>query len=164
MTSKISIFHSYLRFCKWSMDHSLWKLVLYSKICLKKKTPFPFLIPLIMLIDNIGLPRWLSGKESACQCRKHRRHGFDPQVGKIPWRRKWQPAPIYSPSKLHGQRSLVGYSPWGCKKSGTTERLTTQPHIEVYIRSVESPGSTKSTFVGHFMVWLCCSHSLCLVL
>ena len=127
-------------------------MVLYSKICLKKKTPFPFLIPLIMLIDNIGLPRWLSGKESACQCRKHRRHGFDPQVGKIPWRRKWQPAPVFSPSKLHGQRSLVGYSPWGCKKSGTTERLTTQPHIEVYIRSVESPGSTKSTFVGHFMV------------
>ena len=41
-----------------------------------------------------GLPRWLSGKESACQCRRCKRHGFDPWVGKIPWRRKWQPAPI----------------------------------------------------------------------
>ena len=37
------------------------------------------------------LPRWLSGKESACQCRRHRRHGFDPWVGKIPWSRKWNP-------------------------------------------------------------------------
>ena len=40
-----------------------------------------------------GLPRWLSGKESACQCRRHRRWGLDPCVGQIPWRRKWQPTP-----------------------------------------------------------------------
>ena len=40
-------------------------------------------------------------------------------VGKIPWRRKWQPTPVFSPGKCHGQRSLVGYSPWGCKESDT---------------------------------------------
>ena len=39
--------------------------------------------------------------------------GFDPWVGKIPWRRKWQPAPVFLPGKFHGQRSLVSYSPWG---------------------------------------------------
>ena len=39
--------------------------------------------------DKYGLPWWLSGKEYACQCRRHRRRGFDPWVGKIPWRRKW---------------------------------------------------------------------------
>ena len=45
------------------------------------------------------------------------------RVGKIPWRRKWQPTPVLLPRKLHGWRSLVVYSPWGCKESDTTERL-----------------------------------------
>ena len=49
--------------------------------------------------------------------------GFDPWVWKIPWRRKWQSAPVLLPGKSHGQRSLVGYSPWGRKESDTTERL-----------------------------------------
>ena len=42
-------------------------------------------------------------------------------VGKIPWRRKWQPTPVLSPEKSHGQRNLVGYSPWDRKESGKTE-------------------------------------------
>ena len=67
-----------------------------------------------------GLPRWLSGKESTYQCR---RHGFDPRVGKIPWRRKWQPTPEFLPGKFHEQRSLAGYSPWGGKESNTTKQL-----------------------------------------
>ena len=50
--------------------------------------------------------------------------GFDTWVGKIPWRRKWQPTPVSLPGKSHGQRSLVGCSPCGRKESGTTERLT----------------------------------------
>ena len=54
-----------------------------------------------------GLPWWLSGKESPCQCRRHR---FDPWIGKNPWKRKWQPTPVFLPGKYHGQRSLVGYS------------------------------------------------------
>ena len=53
------------------------------------------------------------------------RPGLKPQVGKIPWRRKRQPAPVFLPGKSHGQRSLAGYSPWGYKESDTTERL---PH------------------------------------
>ena len=44
-------------------------------------------------------------------------------VGKIPWRRKWQSTPVLLPGESHGQRSLVGYSLWGCKELGTTERL-----------------------------------------
>ena len=55
----------------------------------------------------------LQGKESACQCRRCRRHRFDPWVGKTPWRRKWQPTPVFLPGKFHGQRSLAGYGPWG---------------------------------------------------
>ena len=53
-----------------------------------------------------------------------RRPSFDPWVGKIPWRRKWQPTPVSLPGKSHGQRSLVGCSPWGRKESGMTEWLT----------------------------------------
>ena len=55
------------------------------------------------------------------QCGRPR---FDPWVGKIPWRREWQPTPVSLPGKSHGQRSLVGYSPWGCRESDRTERLS----------------------------------------
>ena len=51
---------------------------------------------------------------------QYRRLGFDPWVRKILWRRKQQPTPVFSPGKSHGERSLVGYSPWGYKESGKT--------------------------------------------
>ena len=51
------------------------------------------------------------------------RPGFDPWVGKLPWRRKWQPTPVFLPGESHGQRSLMGYSPRGRKESDTTELL-----------------------------------------
>ena len=56
---------------------------------------------------TMGLPRWLSGKESACQYRRHKRCGLDLWVGKIPWRREWQPTPVFVPGESHGQRRLV---------------------------------------------------------
>ena len=46
---------------------------------------------------------------------------FDPWVGKIPWRRKWPPIPVFLPGDSQGQRSLVSYSPWGPKELDTTE-------------------------------------------
>ena len=56
---------------------------------------------------------WLSGKESACQSGRARDAGLIPAwVSKIPWRRKWQPIPVFLPGESHGQRRLVGYSPW----------------------------------------------------
>ena len=61
------------------------------------------------------LPRWLSGKEPTCQCRRYKRHRFHPWLGKIPWRRAWQPTPVFMPGESHGQRSLASYCPWGCK-------------------------------------------------
>ena len=66
------------------------------------------------------LPWWRSGKESACQCRRHKRHGFDSWVRKIPWSMKWQLIPIFLPGKSHGQRSLSGYSPRGHKEWDST--------------------------------------------
>ena len=78
-------------------------------------------VNLCLLLLTSGLPRWLSGKEFACQGRRQK---FDPWVGKIPWRRKWQPTPVCLPGKFHGQRSLAGYSPLGCKESDTPEHTT----------------------------------------
>ena len=65
---------------------------------------------------QFGLPRQI-----LYPSRRHMRRGFNPRVGKIPWRRQRQPTPVLLPGKSHGQRSLAGYSPWGCKESDTTE-------------------------------------------
>ena len=74
-----------------------------------------------------GRSRWLNGKESACQCRRYK---FDCWDGKVLWRRKWLPTPVFFPGKSLGQRSLVGYSPWGGKESDTTEQLNTHTHTD----------------------------------
>ena len=64
----------------------------------------------------------LVAKENlAHQCSRCKTHGFDLWVRKIPWRRAWQPTPVFLPGESHGQKSLAGYSPWGCKESDTTE-------------------------------------------
>ena len=74
----------------------------------------------------MGFPRGSDGKESICLwCR---RPGFDPWLGKIPWRMAWQPTPVFLPGESHRQRSLVGYSPWGHNESDTTERLSPAQH------------------------------------
>ena len=62
-------------------------------------------------------------KESACNAGDP---GFDPRTGKIPWRREWQPTPIFLPREFHGQRSLVGYSSWGHKELDTTLPVCTE--------------------------------------
>ena len=71
---------------------------------------------LITISLSTGLPWWLSWYRICLQCR---RPGFDPWVMKVPWRRAWQPTPVFLPGKPHGWRSLVGYSSWGCKESDT---------------------------------------------
>ena len=67
----------------------------------------------------MGLPRWLSGKESICQCRRRR---FHPWVGKIPWRKKWQLTSVFLPGKIPWTEALVGYSPGGHREWDTTEQ------------------------------------------
>ena len=57
-----------------------------------------------------------------------RRHRFDPWVRKIPGKRKWQPPPVFLPGKSHGQRSLVGYSSWGCEELDMSECTYTHTH------------------------------------
>jgi len=70
---------------------------------------------------------WLNGKEPVCQCRRCR---FDPWIRNIPWRRKWQPTPVFLPGKPHEQRSLVGFSPWDCKRVGH-DLATKQQHTYI---------------------------------
>ena len=65
-----------------------------------------------------GLPWWLRWQKIHLQCR---RSGFDPWVGMMPWRRAWPPTLVFLPGDLHGDRILVGHSPWGRKESGTME-------------------------------------------
>jgi len=67
---------------------------------------------------TMGFPRWCNGKESTCQCKRCRRQGTGSTswVRKIPWSRKWLPTSVFLPGKFHGQRSLAGYSLWGCKE------------------------------------------------
>ena len=67
-----------------------------------------------------GLPGGSSGKPSACQRRRHKRYRFDPWVGKISWRRKWQFTPVFLPSCLGNPMDRGAYSPWGCKELDMT--------------------------------------------
>ena len=93
----------------------------FSVICLiaifkKKKKKIGYLP-----MAGGGFPGGPSGQKSACQCRRPKRGGFDPWVQKIPWRRAWQLTPVFLLGESHGQRYLVGYSPWSHKESDITE-------------------------------------------
>ena len=91
------------------------------------KKPFFFFFLLYFLLYQ-GFSRWYSGKEPPCQYKSCQSHGFNPWVGKIPCKRKWQPTAVFLPGKSHRQRSLMGYSPQGHKESDTTEQLSIHTH------------------------------------
>ena len=84
-----------------------------------RKPVFPFydFAFYYVLCGHKGVPGGTSAKESAYQCR---RCGFVPWVGRIPWKRKWQPTPVFWPGESHEQKSLAGYSPRGCRESNVT--------------------------------------------
>ena len=88
-----------------------------------------------------GLPRWHRGKESSWQCR---RCAFSPWVGKILWRKKWQPTPLFVPGKSHGQRNLEGYSLWGGTELDTTEHANTHTYTPAYWVFGRSAGRLES--------------------
>ena len=108
----------------------------------KQQSKYNFLAcPLYLKVSHLRfnqpqMPRflgWLGGKESACQCRTRR---FDPWVGNIRWNRKWQPPPVLLPEKSHRQRSLTGYTRWGCKESDTTKQLSAHcENLQTYRRN-----------------------------
>ena len=76
------------------------------------------------------------------------RHRFNPS--KIPWRRKWQPIPVFLPGKFHGQGSLVGHSPWGVKELDTTECTCTHTIIVIHVLTFNAKGTTQFLGVACF--------------
>ena len=74
-----------------------------------------------VVLNLMASPGDSDGKESACS---EGDQGFSLWVGRIPWRREWQPTPVFLPGESRGQRSLEGYNEWGHKESDMTERLT----------------------------------------
>ena len=91
--------------------------------------------------SGLGLPWWpggASGKGHTYQRWRRKKWGFNPWVGKIPWRRKGEPAPAFLPREAHGQRSLTDYSPQCCKELDTTEVVShththTHTHTPVFL-------------------------------
>ena len=92
-----------------------------------------------------GCPRWLTGKESGCQ---YRRHELDPWVRKIPWRKKWQPTPVFLPGESHGRRSLMGYTVHGIAKSRT--RLSDFTFTFTFVQFVQQIFIKSPVYAQHF--------------
>ena len=93
-----------------------------------------------------GLPWWLSSKESTCL---HKRHGFSPWIGKIPWRRNWQPTPVFLLGESHGLRSLVGYSARVAKNQTWLKWLSTSLFLTLWGNPVIQilPVTDQSSFL-----------------
>ena len=109
------------------------------------------------LILPTGLPSGASGKEPICRCRRLKGTRVLSLVGKIPWNRKRQPTPIYLPGEAHGQRSLEGYRPEGCRASTLLKWLSMQhlwmaigkqklTHSSPHPPMLAKPGQTNGLF------------------
>ena len=83
------------------------------------------------------------------QCRKHRRRGYNPWVGMIPWSKEWQPTPVFFPGEIHGQKSLVGSSPKGCKESDMTKWTPPNTHKDIHTHKHKLPKKSKITSPLH---------------
>ena len=95
----------------------------------------------IKVLRILYFPGSTRGEEPACQRRRHKTPSFGPWVGKVPWRRKRQPTPVFLPGDSHGQRSLVGNSPWGQRESDPTDQLN-QHHYKTR-HCLDNPAATQ---------------------
>ena len=95
---------------------SLSTIIVHVRVCTYRRIDVTSGISL----PSRNFPGGAGGKESICQCRRLKRPGFNPWVGKIPWRRAWQPTPAFLPGESHGQSCLADYRPCGHKESDMT--------------------------------------------
>ena len=119
----------------WTVAHQAplsstisWSLYTYRNICM-------------------GIPG--GGKEPACQCRRCKTCKFNPWVKKTSWNSKWQPVPLFSPRKFHGQKTLVGYSPWGHKEPDTHRCI----YIHTYTRLLHVYKPITYTFHANIYIY-----------
>ena len=112
---------------------------------------------------NRVFPGGASGKEPDCQCKRPKRCGFDPWVGKIPWRRAWQPTPVFLPGESHRQGNLAVYSPQVHTELDTTEETE---HARTHALLRQEPFSVYcySLTAYHRRIVLCAVTQLCLSL
>ena len=85
------------------------------------------------------MAQWVKNLPAIQRHRRHGRRRFDPWVGKIPWKRKWQPTAVSLPRQFHGQRSLLNYSPYSHKESEMTENVHAYTHTQTHTHT-HTPG------------------------
>ena len=107
----------------------------------------PALVIGSLAVSPLDFPGGASGKEPTYQSGRCKRHSFDPWVWKIPWRRAWQPTPVFLPGECHGQGNLVGFHPQGPKESDTTE-VTSCMHARPPQSSIATPYSNGERVWG----------------
>ena len=112
--------HSHTHTHTHTLTHSIEYIYIYIYTSIYRLSS-PRDLDLNLARDSSHHPWWLRWSSIGLQCERPR---LNPWVGKISWRRKWQATPVFLPGESHGQRSLTGYSSWGCKELDTTERLT----------------------------------------
>ena len=149
---------------RWLPVHVLFFTSLSERVCFfpKRRSRIPGFLVIVLSLGQVTwftiwatreAPRrllvspqndWWLRLQRICrlQCR---RLGFDPWVGKIPWRRERLPTPIFLLGELHGQRSLAGYSSWGLKEWDMTERLT---HIQNLCSFMRNTISSAKCFIS----------------
>ena len=113
-------------------------------------------------LQNLGFPGAVSGKEAACQCRRHKRDRYDPWVGKIPWRREWQSTQVFGPGEYYGQKSLGGCSTCDHKElvgHYWSDLARTQAWRILWTEELGGLQSMGSQRVGHYWSDLACTHA-----
>ena len=109
---------------------------------------------------SMGLPKWLSGKESACQCR---RQGFDPWVRKIPWRRERQPTPVLLPGEIpwtEGAGGLQSMGSWRAVHDWAHIHTHTYPQVPRY--ALYSSFIQQMLIDTYWIYWHSSFHKVCI--
>ena len=121
---------SYFRGSSWPRDRTL----ISCALCIGRWILYHWASQVLLVVKNLS-----------ANARVGKRHGFDPWVGKIPWRRAWKPTPVFLSGASHGQRNQAGYSPWGCRVDTTEHSIG----VEIRLRSriwAYSPGLSLLNF------------------
>ena len=139
----------HLAFCIWLLTPRMMFLRFIHVVACISTFHYFLWLSNIPFIFHQGLPWWLRRSSICLHCR---RPGFNTWVGKISWRRKWQPTPVFLPGKSHRWRSLVGCSPLGRRVGDDWATLLSPFHLQVY--HILSIHSSAEVHLGYFHLLL----------